>query len=249
MIKLILLSLSLNMIVNTIGLAQNQDIMSQKGISVNKKQIRKLLAEPDAVRDDALFDTIPDELLDGEEVYTFSDGRILFKLLEGNGVLYNSLEDILEIFDPNRKSGADYVNQLVLDEKFLEQIPSLISSLSAILQTQLPTPDSLADLQVLDDAIRQIGLINLGAEEVLLPLVAYCGQVIANEVDGVWEVYRENDGPPQLRIKAASGKLYDPYVHVLHEVYEASDEFSFHGMIYSQVKEPFRLKAVGGRDQ
>lgn len=249
MTKLILLSLLLNIIVSATSLAQSRDTMSQKGVSISKKQLKKLLSEQDVVRNDSLFEVIPDELLDEEEVYMFSDGRILLKLTKGNGVLYNSLEDILEIFSPNNMSGAEYVNQLVLDEKFLTQIPSLISSLSSILRTQLPNPDSLVDLQALDDAIRQIGLINLEAEEILLPLVAYCGQVITNEVNGVWEVYREDNGPPQLRIKAANGRLYDPYVHILHEVYEASDESSFYSIIHYQVKEPFRLKAVGGRDQ
>lgn len=225
------------------SVSQNNDAMKKKGQKLNKKEVENILKEFNGKVDRSLLDSIPTDVYGDEEIYRLSDGRILFKLSKGDGMVYSSLKDILELFT------TDHVSKIPkVDEKFLTRIPALIKELSDSLKLNLSTSDKLDDLLKLDSAIKaKGGITSINVEEHLLPLVAYCGQVIVNETGGVWEVRRENEGEPQLFVKGSGDKLYDPYNPVLKEIIDASDEFSFAGIIYQIVK-PFKLNVIGGQD-
>lgn len=228
-----------------VGICSAQTDTDMKGKKIKKQEVGRLLKDFAGKMDKSIFDSIPYEPYGKEEFYRLSDNRILFKLDEGDGVLYNSLEDILEIYS------TDWVAKIPkADEKFLTQIPALVKELRDTLKLNLRMSDKLNDLSKLDSAIRtRGGITSVNAYEHLLPLVAYCGQVMVNETGGKWEVKRENEGEPQLFVKGPDGKLYDPYNPVLAEITDASDDFSFAGIIEYLVKPPFKLKVVGGRDQ
>jgi hypothetical protein len=215
-----------------------------KGKKIKKKEVEKLIKEFGGRVDRSILDSVPLDLYGDEEIYRLSDNRILFKLDEGDGMLYNSLKDILEIYS------TDSVAKIPkADEKFLIQIPALVKELSDTLKLNLKMSDKLNDLSKLDSAIRaRGGITSVNAYEHLLPLVAYCGQVMVNETGGIWEVKRENEGEPQLFVKGSDGKVYDPYNRVLALITDAEDDFSFEGIIEYLVKPPFKLKPAGGRD-
>ena len=214
-----------------------------KGKKLKKKEVELLIKEFNGKVDRRVLDSIPTDLYGDEEIYRLSDNRILFKLQKGDGIVYNSMKDVLEIFN------TDHVSKIPkVDEKFLTHIPSLIKELGDTLKLNLSASDKLDDLSRLDSAISaKGGITSVNVEDHLLPLVAYCGQILVNETSGVWEVRRENEGEPQLFVKGSDGKLYDAYNPVLKEVLDASDEFSFAAIIYQYIK-PFKLRLQEGSD-
>ena len=216
-----------------------------KGKKIKKTEVEQLVKEFGGRVDRGILDSIPLDLYGNEEIYRLSNNRILLKLDKGDGMLYNSVKDILEIYSTNWLARIPKA-----DEKFLKHIPVLIEALSDTLKLNLKSSDRLADLSKLDSAILERGgITSVNAEDHLLQLAAYCGQVVVNETGGIWVVKRENGGGPQLFVKGADGKLYDPYNTVLAEITDASDDFSFAGIIEYLVKPSFKLKVVGGKDK
>ncbi len=210
---------------------------------LKKKEVKEILIKLEGCENNSILRETSFNLLPDEKVYILSDGSILLKLERGDGVLYPSKKYLVDIL-----SGDTFEEYPVPDECFLEDIPLHIQKLADRVGLSLTLNDCLDDLYKLDEVLHRIDLINLSEEEYLLPLTAYCGQIIVNETSGIWEVFREGDGPPQVRIKGKGGKVYDFYVHVMHELNECADNFSFQAIIEMVIDPPFKLELYKPED-
>ena len=134
---------------------------------------------------------------------TLKDGRVIIQQKSG-GIIHPSINALLDLLEkPDHEP--------FVDESFLTQIPALIDRLSELLEVELSVDDKAGDLAKADAALGRIGMRNLPEEDYLFPMVAYAGQVIANETDGMWEVRRVDDGDARLWIIGADEKEYDPF--------------------------------------
>jgi hypothetical protein len=223
-------------------LSQNNKSMN-KTQKLNKNEVASIIKEFNGQTDRSILNSVPTKLSKGEEFYRLNDDRILFRLAKGDGIIYSSLQEIIDIFS------TDHVSKIPqVDETFLPRIEAYIKQLRDTLKLDLSMLDKLDDLQRLDSAImRKGGISSINEKDHLLSLVAYCGQIIVNEVGGTWVVNRVNNEKPKVFIKDNQGKLYDPYNPVLKEIIDASDDFSFAGVVYQLVK-PFRLKTISSTD-
>jgi hypothetical protein len=137
------------------------------------------------------------------KLIVLKDGRVIVQ--QKNGVIIHpSINALLELLD-------EPDSEPIVDESFLTQIPVLIDRLSELLGVELSMNDKISDLAKADTALSRIGMGNLPEEDYLFPMVAYVGQVIANETNGMWEVRRVDDEDARLWIVGADEKEYDPF--------------------------------------
>ena len=72
-------------------------------------------------------------------------------------------------------------------------------------------------------------------EEYLLPIVAYCGQIICNQTNGYWSIEKINN-KTSVFIIGQNGKKYDPYNCVLKEIAnQGEDTFCLDAIIEYEI--------------
>jgi hypothetical protein len=190
--------------------------------------------------------------LPGQTYYELADKRLVVKQIEGNALVYKSLETVLNhMIDP---SSDDLPT---VPDDFLEIIPSLISKLSRLIKMQLTLKDNLKDLNKVDHLLQSKGWYDLDPDEYLLPLTAYCGQVMINETHGVWsmkkELTNESECHNLLFIKDLAIHSYDieydPYYIVMRDFLDAPSEVSFAGIIEATIRPNNFLKGINDVDR
>lgn len=89
---------------------------------------------------------------------------------------------------------------------FLDSIPQLIDEIPKYLDISRDTLDGSSDsVTLLDQAIERKGKESCSEPRVLLPIVAYIGEVVRRAVDGHWEIRKEYNEQWQLIIERLAG--------------------------------------------
>ncbi|MEM6298117.1 MAG: hypothetical protein AAF740_05445, partial [Bacteroidota bacterium] len=111
-----------------------------------------------------------------------------------------------------------------LDENFIAAIPGLIQDLSFFLDIPISELDrSLESLNKIDSTITKLyeaHEMDIDRKKLMLPLIAYVGEVIISEKNRTWEVIIEENNEKSIYIKGQDGHVYDFYPKLSYECQE-----------------------------
>lgn len=204
---------------------------------LNKRQIRTYIQDNGCSLDLSLNSQTPTHLLFVfNKTYQCADGKILAVSGDGAGNLYDSINDWqaelnglaeLEKLEPVHI----LYNQIPSQERFIQEIPYLISKLAKEFEVDPSELDkTLESLSIVDKAIEsknRQNYIDNSNKRILGSLIAYIGEVIKTAINGEWLIDQNNGSDWEPVIVSPSGKISSFYIMVFDELYEA-EESSFH---------------------
>ncbi|MCM0590891.1 MAG: hypothetical protein KA716_11945 [Gloeotrichia echinulata DEX184] len=206
---------------------------------LNKRQVRAYIKDNDCSLDTSLNSQTPTDLLFVfDKIYRCTDGKILAVSKAGTGNLYGSTRDWQSELDKlvelgKREPVHILYNQIPSPERFIQEIPYLVSNLARELELDLSEMNkTLESLLIVDQAIesknRQGYIDDSSNRKILGSLIAYVGEVVKTAIDGQWLIKRDNNGSGwEPVIVGSNGKTSSFCVMVFDELYEA-EESSFY---------------------
>ncbi len=204
---------------------------------LNKRQVRTYIRDNDCSLDPSLNSQTPNHLLFVfSKTYQCADGKILAVSGDGTGNLYDSINDWqteLDELSELRKLEPVHIlyNQIPSRERFIQEIPRLISRLAKEFEVDLSELDNtLESLLIIDQAIEsknRQNYIDNSNKRILGSLIAYVGEVIKTAINGEWLIKQNNGANWEPVIVDPSGETSSFYITVFDELYEA-EESSFH---------------------
>jgi hypothetical protein len=170
----------------------------QFGKAIGARRTHKLIREIGGTPDDGLaaeWERVVAPLSRPDEtVVRLSDGRIL-SISYGSARIFTSADECLQLLafveqqtrrQPSHPLGTAFPG----GQGFVAAVPGLIATLPGKLHLAAVRLDgSVGSLTQLDTATQQLGGANcLDDPNVLVPIVAYVGEVVRNATDGRWVI-------------------------------------------------------------
>lgn len=208
---------------------------------LNKRQVRAYIRDNNCLIDQSLNSQTPSNLLFVfDKTYQCANGEILAVSKAGTGNLYDSINDwqagLDELIDlGNREPVHILYSQIPSQERFVEEIPSLISNLAKEFELGSSELDrTLGSLLILDRAIasknRQDYIDDNSNRKILGSLIAYIGEVIKSAINGEWQTKQNSGWGWEPIIIDLNGKTSSFCIMVFDELYEA-EESSFYDIV------------------
>jgi hypothetical protein len=207
---------------------------------LSKRQVRAYIQDNGCSVDPSLNSETPDNLLFVfHEIYQCVDGKILAVSKSGTGNLYNSVNDwqaeLEELIDLGKREPVHILyNQLPNQERFIEEIPSLISNLAREFEIDLSELDRTQEsLLILDQAIagrNRQSYIDSSSKKILGSLIAYIGEVVRTAIDGEWQIRQNSGSGWEPVIVSSNGATSSFCIMVFDELYEAESS-SFYDIV------------------
>jgi len=205
---------------------------------LNKRQVHAYIRDNNCLIDQSLNSQTPSNLLFVfDKTYQCANGEILAVSKDGTGKLYDSINDwqagLDELIDlGNREPVHILYSQIPSQERFVEEIPSLISNLAKEFELGSSELDrTLGSLLILDRAIasknRQDYIDDNSNRKILGSLIAYIGEVIKSAINGEWQTKQNSGWGWEPIIIDRNGKISSFCIMVFDELYEA-EESSFY---------------------
>ncbi|MCY7272807.1 MAG: hypothetical protein LH702_03405 [Phormidesmis sp. CAN_BIN44] len=206
---------------------------------LNKRQARTYVQDNGCSLDPALNSQTPNNLLFVfDKTYQCADGKILAVSGDGTGNLYSSADDwqteLNELIELDKLEPVHILyNQISSQERFIQEVPYLISKLAEELNIDPSELDkNLESLFIIDQIIESKNrqdYIDDNDKKILGSLIAYVGEVVRVAVNGEWMIKQENRSGWEPVIVSPSGKTSSFCIMVFDELYEA-EESSFHDL-------------------
>ena len=203
---------------------------------LNKRQVRAYVKKHSCLLEPALNSQTPNDLLFVlNETYQCANRKVLAVSKAGTGNLYDSVDDWQTGLDElvelgNREPVHILYNQIPSQERFIKEIPSLISNLAKEFEIDpFELDKTLESLLVLDRAIISKGrnCIDNSNRKILGSLIAYVGEVVKSAINGEWQIKQNSGSIWEPVIAAPNGKISSFCIMVFDEFYE-SEETSFY---------------------
>ncbi len=212
---------------------------------LKKQQVHAYIQGNDCSLDPSLNSQTPNNLLYVfNETYRCAEGKILVVSKAGTGNLYNSVNDwqaeLDELVDLGEREPVHILyNQIPNQERFIEEIPFLISNLAKEFEIDSSELDkTLESLLVLDQAIasnNRQSYIDNNNTRILGSLIAYIGEVVRAAINGEWQIKQNSGSGWEPVITAPNGKISSFCIMVFDELYEA-EESSFYDIASMLIK-------------
>ena len=179
------------------------------------------------------------------ETYQCADGKILVVSKAGTGNLYDSINDwqseLDELVDLGEREPVHILyNQMPSQERFIEEIPFMISNLARKFEINPSELDrTLESVLILDQVIaskNRQSYIDNNDTKILGSLIAYIGEVVRANINGEW-IIKQDSGLSEWEpvIAAQNGKVSSFCIIVFDELYEA-EKSSFYDIASMLIK-------------
>jgi hypothetical protein len=204
---------------------------------LSKRQVRTYAQENSCFLDPSLNCQTPNNLLFVfDKTYRCANEKILAVSKNGTGNLYHSINgwqaDLRELIDLGEREPVHILyNQIPSQERFITEIPLLISNLAKELELDPSELDKTLDsLLAVDRAVsnknRQMYIDNSN-KRILGSLIAYIGETIRIAINGEWKITQHSGAAWEPIIIDPNGKASSLCILVFDELYEA-EESSFY---------------------
>lgn len=213
-----------------------EDIPLQR---LNKRQVRTYIQDNNCSLDPSLNSQTPNNLLFVfDKTYQCANSKILAVSRDGTGNLYDFINDwqaeVNELVELNKLEPVHILyNQIPSQERFIQEIPYLISNLAKEFKIDPSELDkTLESLLIIDRVIEgknRQGYIDNSDKKILGSLIAYIGEVVRAAINGEWLIKQGSGSQWEPVIVSPSGKTSSFYIMVFDELYEA-EESSFHDL-------------------
>ena len=163
-------------------LLENTNVVSVSTTKLSKVETEKLIGELKLSLDDSLSKELE------YNTYLLPDQRVLLELDEGEGIVYQSLEDIYSLINGLEESeeGVHLLSKTKFSIDKLTDSSWCIEKLSSILQI----PASKLDFSILSieeiDQLLNTEIEELEDVELEMSLIIYVGEIIRRKVNGQW---------------------------------------------------------------
>ncbi len=212
---------------------------------LESKEVRSYIEDNDCSIDPSLNSQTPVNLLYVfNETYRCADGKILAVSQAGTGNLYNSVNDwqseLDELVELGKRDPVHILySQIPSAERFMEEIPSMISNIAKKFEINPFELDrTLESILILDKAIARNNQRSYANNnmEILGSLIAYIGEVIRITINGEWRIKQDSGSSAwEPVIVAQNGKISSFCIIVFDELYEA-EESSFYDIASMLIK-------------
>ncbi len=212
---------------------------------LKKKEVRAYIQDNGCSLDPSLNSQTPVNLLYVfNETYQCADGKILAVSKAGTGNLYNSVNDwqseLDELVELGKREPVHILyNQIPSAERFMEEIPSMISNIAKKFEINpFELDKTLESMLILDKAIARNNQLSYANNnmEILGSLIAYIGEVIRITINGEWLIKQDSGSSAwEPVIVAQNGKIASFCIIVFDELYEA-EESSFYDIASMLIK-------------
>lgn len=212
---------------------------------LKKKEVRAYIQDNGCSLDPSLNSQTPVNLLYVfNKTYQCADGKILAVSKAGTGNLYNSVNDwqseLDELVELGKREPVHILyNQIPSAERFMEEIPSMISNIAKKFEINpFELDKTLESMLILDKAIARNNQLSYANNnmEILGSLIAYIGEVIRITINGEWLIKQDSGSSAwEPVIVAQNGKIASFCIIVFDELYEA-EESSFYDIASMLIK-------------
>lgn len=203
----------------------------------SKQQVRTYVQENSCLLDSSLNYQTPNNLLFVfDKTYRCANGKILAVSKNGTGNLYGSIDDwqaeLIELVDLGKREPVHFLyNQIPSQERFIAEIPLLISNLAIELKLDPfefnKTIDSLLVVDRVVNKENRQAYIDNSNKRILGSLIAYIGEIVKTAINGEWQIKQSSTAAWEPVIIAPNGKISSLCVMVFDDLYEA-EESSFY---------------------
>jgi hypothetical protein len=203
---------------------------------LNKRQVDTYLQDNNCSIDLSLNSQIPNSLLFAFDTnYQCINGKVLAVSKDGSGNLYASVNnwqaEINELIELNKMVPVHILyNQIPSQDKFIQEIPSLVSQLAQEFKINPNELDkSLESLLIIDRVFESNNQIT-NNQKTLGLLIAYIGEVVKGAVSGEWFIKQGDEPDWEPVIVDSSGKIISFCILIFDELHE-SEVISFHDLV------------------
>ncbi len=205
---------------------------------LNKRQVHNYIQENNCSINLSLNSQTPNSLLFVfDKTYQCTNGKVLAIGKDGNGNLYDSVNDwqkeLNGLTELNNLAPVHILyNQIPSRDRFVQEVPHLISRLAQELKINLAELDqTLISLLIIDREIKSKNKQDYMSNKKLLGLlIAYIGEVIKLSINGEWLIKKSNEPEWEPVIIDSTGKVTSFCILVFDEIHEA-EEISFYDLV------------------
>ncbi len=205
---------------------------------LSKRQVRDYIQENNCSIDLSLNSQTPHNLLFVfDTTYKCDNDKVLAVGKDNAGNLYDSISDwqteLNRLMELNNLAPVHILyNQIPSRDRFIQEVPHLISRLAQELKINLAELDqTLSSLLIIDRKIKRKNKQDYTSNKKLLgSLIAYIGEVIKANINGEWLITTSNQAEWEPVIIASTGQVTSFCILVFDELHDA-EEISFYDLV------------------